>query len=339
MLGAYPDCVPSQAETLAARFVDDGWAVRLTSSARHPVSRAACVGADLLRWRHSLDVTVVNVFSGRAFAHADLATAVSRGLRGATVLHLHGGDLPAFAARRPGWVRRVLARAQAIVAPSEYLAGVFRPLGFDVSVIPNVVVIDDHPFRLREAARPDLLWLRAFEPLYRPMLALQAFALVRRRWPEATLTMAGPDGGLLADIQRAAASMGLGASVRLPGVLDPVGLRRAFDTHDVLLTTSRIDNAPLSVLEAAASGLPVVAAAVGGLPYLITDGHDGLLVADGDADALAAAVVRVVTEPTLAARLSANGRKLAERSAWPAVRPRWEALLAGLPAAGRRRRT
>ncbi len=332
----HPGGIPSQADTLGALFDGDGWPVRLTSPARRPLHRALAVGGDLLRWRGWVDVVVVNVFSGRAFAHTDLATTVSRR---AVVLHLHGGDLPRFASRHRRWVDRVMARGHAIVAPTTYLAEAARTWGFGATVVPNVVDLDRYDFRLRDAPGADapgadVLWMRAFEPLYRPMLALRAFALLKKERPEATLTMAGPDHGLQTLIRLAVRDMGLEDSVRLPGVLDHEAKRRALGAHDVMLTTSSIDNAPVSVLEAGASGLPVVAAAVGGLPYLLSDGEDALLVADGEVEALAAALERVVTEPGVSARLSANGRVLAERSGWSAVRPQWEAVLAGLP--GRR---
>jgi glycosyltransferase involved in cell wall biosynthesis len=83
---------------------------------------------------------------------------------------------------------------------------------------------------------------------------------------------------------------------------------------------------PVSVLEAGAFGLPVVATAVGGIPNLLTQDETGLLVADSDVGAMAAAVRRLLTEPALAARLSAGGRALAESCGWDAVRPQWAAL-------------
>ena len=85
---------------------------------------------------------------------------------------------------------------------------------------------------------------------------------------------------------------------------------------------------PVSVLEAGAFGLPVVATAVGGIPHLLRDGQTGLLVPDGDATAMAEAVRRLLSEPGLAAALSANGRQLAESCGWPRVRAQWESLFA-----------
>jgi glycosyltransferase involved in cell wall biosynthesis len=81
------------------------------------------------------------------------------------------------------------------------------------------------------------------------------------------------------------------------------------------------------VLEAAAFGLPVVSTDVGGIPSLLRDGEEALLVPEGDAEAMAGAVRRLLEEPGLAGRLSAAGREVAERSSWERVRPLWEELL------------
>lgn len=328
MLGERGNRLPSQAESLAALFRGDGWPVRTTSSVENPVGRAAGMAADLVRWRRSTDVVVVPVFSGRGFASADLASGLGHRLGLRVVLHLHGGDLPGFATRHPGWFGRVLVRGDLVVAPSRYLAEAFGDQA-PVRVVPNVVD-RSVPFRLRTGLGPRLLWMRAFEPLYRPLLALDVLGAVRDRLPGATLTMAGPDRGMLAQARSAADGLGLGSSVDFPGVLRGRAWEAALDSHDVLVSTARIDNTPVSILEAAAAGLAVVAMNVGGIPHLLTDGVDGLVVPDGDARAMAGAVVRLVEDPDLATRLSDNGRLLAGRSGWAEVGPQWEELLAGV---------
>ena len=95
---------------------------------------------------------------------------------------------------------------------------------------------------------------------------------------------------------------------------------------DVFINTTNIDNTPVSLLEAMACGLCVVSTNVGGLPYLIEDGVDALLVPPDDSQAMAAAVRRILTEPGLAARLSSNARKKIERFDRSVILPQWEEL-------------
>lgn len=315
------------ADGLAAR----GLAVGTASPHGAVLPRLADSVATLVRRRRAYDVAVVMVFGGRAFLLADLLSTVVRQLvRRRLVLWLHGGSLPALVERRPRRVRRVAERADLVVAPSPYLARAFAGLGPPVEIVPNLLPLPDYPFRERREISPRLLWMRTFHALYRPEMALDVLSALRRDRPEATLTLAGNDEGRLAATRRRAAELGLGEAVRFAGFLDPEAKRRELAAHDVYLHTNAVDNAPVTVVEAAAAGLPVVATAIGGIPDLLRDGDDALLVPDGDASAMAGAVRRLLDDPGLVARLVAGGRRLAARSAPEAVLPRWLELLSGL---------
>jgi glycosyltransferase involved in cell wall biosynthesis len=316
MLGSNPGWAVGQGEVLANLLARGGWEVRTASHRVNRWLRLADVATSPWRWRGEVDVLVLLVFSGPAFRLVEAASAAASRTGMPMILWLHGGNLVEFAARHPERVRRVLARGRTVVAPSKFLA---EPFG--ARVIPNVVDLEQYPYRHRETVAPRLLWMRTFHELYRPDLALE----VLERLHGATLTMAGQDKGLLGETRRRADERGL--EVRFPGFLDAEGKRREFAAHDVFLNTNRVDNAPVSVLEAAAFGLPVVSTDVGGIPSLLRDGEEALLVPEGDAEAMAGAVRRLLEEPGLAGRLSAAGREVAERSSWERVRPLWEELL------------
>jgi glycosyltransferase involved in cell wall biosynthesis len=179
------------------------------------------------------------------------------------------------------------------------------------------------------------VWVRAFHETYDPSLAVRVLALVARDHPAATLTMLGRDkkDGSLEDAQKTAKELGVLSKVKFAGAVPNEEIPRHLDQHDVFLNTTRVDNTPVSVLEAMACGLLVVSTNVGGVPHLLTDATDALLVPPGDAEAMAAAVGRVLTEPELAARLSAAARARVLEMDWARVLPRWEALLLGAEAA------
>lgn len=321
---------PGQDELLAARFADEGALVGTASTVRQPVLRAAHQVATVARWARRADLVVMSVFSGRSFAYVDVITRLCRLLDVPIVLVLRGGNLPEFAANHPDRVDSTLRRADLVVAPSAYLVRAFTERGHTVDCIPNLIAIDRYEHRHREKARPRLLWMRTFHEVYDPTLAIEVLARVRKEHPEATLTMAGADRGLLDATRERARALGVDDAVTFPGFLDDAGKRAAFAGHDLYLNTNAIDNMPVSVLEVAATGIVPVCTDVGGIPDLLTDGVDAQLVPAGDADAMAAAVVALLDDPDEMSRLSAGARALAERFTWPEVAPLWHTAITNL---------
>lgn len=312
----------SQNEILAHLFREEGNQVRAASDAGHRIAQALHHLGSLIGWR-DVDVVVVDVFSGNSFTMADYGSLLGRLWGRKVVLFLHGGNLPVYGPAHRARVERVLRRADLVLAPSDFLAEVFRSWGFDVHVVPNVLKIEDYAYAPRTQARPALMWMRTFQDDYDPLLAIEVLRRVAEVHPDATLTMGGADHGLLDATRSRAAELGVADQVSFAGFLDEAGKARAFADHDLFLNTNRVDNAPVSVLEAGACGLVSVATAVGGIPALLTDGVDGRIVPPADADAMAAAVLELLADPARFAQLSAGARELALRSSWPSVHGRW----------------
>lgn len=335
LMGRTPGKITTQGEVLGDTLLGAGWRVIFTSSLESRVLRLLDVVRTLVLERRAYDVLLVQTYSGRSFILADVASALGGWLGKGVVLHLHGGALPEFLDRHPRWGRRVMARGNLLVSPSEFLARAARQFGFESCVIPNVVDVAAYGFRRRDAVQPLLFWMRSFHDLYAPEMAVRVLARVRRVHGNATLVMAGPDKGREDAVRTLAADLGLSGAVRFAGFLDLDGKRREGSGADIFLNTNRVDNQPVSVLEACAMGLPVVATAVGGIPDLLVHEETGLLVPAGDDRAMAEAVLRLVAEPGLAGRLSSNGRRLAERSAPMEILRRWRDILSELGSRGR----
>jgi glycosyltransferase involved in cell wall biosynthesis len=317
------------AEELEQRLPSLGWSARLTSRRRGRIERVADLLWTTASRRRDYDVAHVDVFSGAAFAWAEAAALVLGAAGKPWVATLRGGALPEFAARHAGRTRRLLARARGVAAPSRYLQREMSRYRSDVRIIPNAIDVARYPYRLRARPAPRLVWLRAFHAIYRPADAPRVLARLAPEFPDARLTMIGPDtgDGSLDATRRAASELGVGDRLEIvPGVPKsevPGRLSRA----DVFLNTTGIDNVPVSVLEALACGLCVVTTSAGGLPDLVRDGETGLLAPADDPEALATAVRRVLAEPALAARLSANARRDAEAFDWANVLPMWTSFL------------
>ncbi len=326
---------PDVFETLAPGLADRGHPVVTASSAPGRYRRAADQLGLLWRRRRWLDAAFVHLYTGPTFVVNDALSGLGRRTGVPLVGYLSGGGLPALVERHPRWAGRVLGRFDLLSAPSTYLAGAVAPLGLDVEVVPNPVDLSQFELRHRDAVSPRLLWMRTFHELYRPKLAVEVLAELHRRHPDARLTMAGQDDGLLGPTRARAAELGVADAVEFAGFLDPDRRRQALADHDVFLHTNRVDNMPVSLLQAGASGLPVVGMAVGGVPHLLADGREALLAPDdadllGCRDGLVERVERLLDDPGLAAELSRAGRANAEAADLPVVLDRWEALLGGV---------
>jgi glycosyltransferase involved in cell wall biosynthesis len=318
----------SVGEGLAERLQALGFAVRLTSKQRSKALRIADMLATVWSARHWYDVVQLDVYSGAAFFWAEWVSRAVQMLGKPLVLTLHGGNLPKFARNHPQRISRLFARAKAVTAPSRYLADALREFQRDIEVIPNPLDLEAYQYRQRDNLKAKLTWLRTFHRIYNPVLAVQVLARIASRFPEARLMMIGPDkDGSLAEVQAEAKRLGFLGQITFTGGVAKSQVPPLLSTGDIFLNTTTIDNTPVSVLEAMASGLNVVSTNVGGIPYLIENEHDGLLVPSGDADAMTAAVMRLLTDAGLATRLSRNARKKSESYSWDAILPLWKTLL------------
>ena len=206
---------------------------------------------------------------GLPFSWRKSLLLIAKRLGKPVVFYLHGGNLPDFTSRHPAWAKRVLQRGSAVCSPSGYLAEFFNQIGLSVRVIPNVIDIEKYPFHLRAQVSARMLWMRTFHQVYNPEMAVSVLAELLRTHPEAYLTMAGQDSGLVSSIKQKVQAGQLGSQVRFAGFLGSAEKQRELSSHDIYLHTNRIDNMPVSVVEAAAFGLPIVATPSRGYPLFI----------------------------------------------------------------------
>ena len=316
---------------LAMRLSASGWTTLLTARRETRLGRLADMVLTIYRKREDFDLAVVDVFSGKAFFLAEAAACLLRYLRKPFILVLHGGNLPRFSARWSGRARRLLSSAKAVTTPSNYLKEKMSEFASHIECLPNPINVSDYDFRLRRSPRNELMWLRAFHEIYNPVLAVRALLELLPMRPEAHLTMAGLDkrDGSLSRTQAFIRENKLEQRVNILGPIEKKDVPTALQKADIFLNTSRIDNTPVSVLEAMANGLCVVSTNVGGMPFMLDDGKDSLLVAPDQSKDMARAVTRLIAEPVLAERISRNARVKAEKWDWAQILPRWQSLLLG----------
>lgn len=319
-------------EGLATRLTRLGWPVIATSQKQARLPRVGDMIATTWRKRNEYAVAHIDVYSGNAFLWAEATCWVLRRARKPYILTLHGGNLPVFAKRWPGRVRRLLESAEVVTTPSGFLLERMACYRSDLRLQLNPIDLNLYRFQKRRLPQPKLIWLRAFHSCYNPSLAAEVVALLAEDVPNVSLVMYGHDKGdrSLRAMRGVATALGISERILTPGGVPKSEVPDRLNMGDIFLNTTNVDNTPISVLEAMACGLCVVSTNVGGMPYLIDHEQDGLLVPPCDPPAMAAAVRRILTEPGLAGRLSEKARKKAERFDWSRIMPQWESMLSSL---------
>lgn len=272
-------------------------------------------------WRSVGSVDLVHVMANSGWAwHLFAAPAIwIAHLRGKpTIVNYRGGEAEAFLERQFAWMRPTLKRAHRVVVPSGFLRGVFAKWGVHSEIVPNIV--DLARFRPAEpdANRLHILVARNLEKIYDIPTALHAFARIRLERPAARLSVAG-SGPERAALERLSDALGLSTAVRFTGRLENERMVDLYREADLILNPSLADNMPVSLLEAMASGVPIVTTNVGGIPFLVEHERTALLVPPRDPEAMAAAALRLVGDRVLAAHLRTAGLAAAERYSWPNV--------------------
>lgn len=316
-------------EELADQLSGAGWDVITTSEKSQRIPRIADMVSTVWRCRKQYDVAQVDVYSGSAFIWAEAVCAVLRSLGKPYVLSLHGGGLPEFASTRSRRVSRLLRSAAVVTTPSNYLREGMSPYRSDLTLVPNSLDISGYAFRHRTNPQPNLIWLRSIHHIYNPVQAVQVLAAIREDYPDARLNMVGPDkgDGSRQEVEREARKLGVTSQLTITGVVPKADVPKQLAQADIFLNSANIDNTPISVIEALGCGLCVVSTDVGGIPYLLEDGHDSLLVPPRRPDEMAAAVRRVLSEPGLAGSLSENARRKTEQFDWSVTLPAWQQIL------------
>lgn len=153
-----------------------------------------------------------------------------------------------------------------------------------------------------------LILVARLDPLKDHVTAVRALARVHRMYPNVRLLLVGegPQHGV---IEKEVRRWSLEQSVRFLGLRDDV--HRLLAACDICLLTSVSEGIPLTLIEAMASSLPVVATRVGGVPEVVEDGRTGILVDHGDTEALAKQIVRLIENPALRLEMGRLGRQRA----------------------------
>lgn len=269
----------------------------------------------------------IDVFSGKAFLIAQLSAILLKVRSKRIIMTLHGGKLPEFTEANKTRVIKTFKRAYQIQTPSLYLLNYFKGFGLNIEYVPNP--IDLELFRFQEKPvvsfgdSPKLLWVRAFTSIYNPDLPVKILNIVKMEYPKATLTMIGPDKGLLPEIKNLVRTLNLEDSVIFQGSVPNSKLEEYYHSHHVFLNTTSYESFGVAVVEAAACGIPMVSTNVGEIPFLWENEKEIIIVKNQNEVELARGVLKLLNDSVLYHSMRIKARDKAETFSWNKIKPYW----------------
>lgn len=226
------------------------------------------------------------------------------------LMQLHGGGYERFyddcdpAAR--ALMRTLVERAACVIVPCEAMRTWVRGTARNAHVKMIPAPVSFEPLA-KDPCRPNLvLFLGSLQADKGIFDLLEAVAALRHDVPDVRLVCAG-DGNRIA-VARYAERLAIAEAVKFTGWVGPSGKRALFESAAVLAAPAYDAALPVSLVEAMAAGVPVIASAVGGMPEVIVDGVTGVLIAPGDSASLARHLRSLLLDRNLAARIGTAAR-------------------------------
>ena len=318
---------PTTLQQLSEILKASGFVVAIYSSKKNKVLRLLAMCFGVLKYRNA-DYLLVDTYSTTNFLYALIVSQLARFLSIPYIPILHGGNLPTRLQQHPWFSKLIFKNAYLNIAPSNYLLKEFQQKGFKTTFIPNAIAIEKYVYKERENLQPSLLWVRAFDKIYNPVMAIKVLYELKKTHSNAVLCMIGPDkDGSLKEVIEIAKQYGVLDSVEFAGMLSKeIWIDRSKE-YAIFINTTSIDNTPVSVIEAMALGLPVVSTNVGGLPYLIEDLVNGILVENNNVVQMVEAIEELLQNAEKVNKITINAREMVEEFDRILVKQQWINLL------------
>lgn len=269
----------------------------------------------LRRKAREYEVLHVHCCSGfGGFLPAMMGIRAGKRLGKRVVLTYHGGGGESFFDRHPKLIHAYLTRTDANIVLSGFIARVFEKHQLPYTIIPNIIELDESHFHQRDTIRPVFICTRTHEGLYNIPCILRAFQRVQKELPDASLFLVG-DGPQHESLVQQTKEMCL-KNVVFTGRVHNKQIYDFLSQADVMLSSPIIDNMPVSLIEAMNAGLLVISSRVGGVPYMILDGDNGLLFESNNDEELAEKMKWALNHPS-------ESVKIIKRAFWDVKKYSW----------------
>jgi len=314
---------PTSVELLAPRISKLGFEVISRSSIKNQAFRLADMLLSIIRYWNSKPVVLIDTYSTSAFWYAVACGRLCSLLGLNYIPILRGGDLPARLSKNPKIANKLFLKSFSNIAISNYMKQEFEIRNLPVRTIHNSIDISIYPFIQRSIIKPRLLWVRSFHTIYNPFMAIDVLEQISLKHPEATLCMVGPEKDhSLKECRELVRNKKL--NVTFTGKLTKEQWINLSQLYDIFINTTNVDNTPVSVMEAMALGMPVISTDAGGVPHLIDDGVNGILVPTHNSGKMVGAIEELLLDQQTVLNMSKEARKTALQWDWEIVAKQWK---------------
>ncbi len=314
-------------ETLGGFLEEEGYKIYYASSIKNKVFRMFDMILKTIKYSKKIDYVLIDVYSTQNFWYAFIISQLCRLLKLKYVSKLHGGNLPSRINKSMFCSKLIFNNSYKNIAPSAYLFDVFKEAKFkNLVYIPNTINIDNYPYKVRDISVPKLLWVRSFAAIYNPIMAIDVLRLLKSDFPKAELCMVGPDKENMISICKLYAKEH-NVEVKFTGKLEKDEWVELSKDYNIFINTTNFDNTPVSVIEAMSLGLPVVSTNVGGIPFLLENNVNAILVEINDSKSMALAIKQLILYPNFRNEMVITARSKVEKFDWNYVKNEWFQIL------------
>ncbi|MGI8952788.1 MAG: glycosyltransferase family 4 protein [Chitinophagaceae bacterium] len=320
--------IRTSSDRLAEMFHRNNISVITSSHKSRRLSRLIDNISAILKHKNDFAIALVPLFGTTpSFLWQKLMVTILKSLHKKIILIVHGGSIPQQMDINPRRFLNALKRADIIVCPSGYFFEYLKKYNLATILIENVINLNKYPFQKKSKITPKLLWMRAFEDVYNPQMAVRVAVQLAKKYPDFKMVMAGADLGMQNQIKQMAKQYSITDKIIFPGYINMKEKLQYAKDCDIYICTNKIDNAPVSLIEFMALGLPVVSVNTGGIPFLIKHGETGLLVEFDDDEAMAKQIENLLQDLRLAQKIICNAYNYSRKYDEPVILEKWKKVL------------
>jgi glycosyltransferase involved in cell wall biosynthesis len=322
-----PSGPSGQSGKLYTALKEEGYTVFKKSRFKNKILRPLDILFFIIFNHKKYDIIIMQVASYKAFIINVLTVFVGRILKKQTIALIEGGAFVEFYSKYPRFVFPILNKANILLSPSNFITNFLNDKNLKVTYLPNFIDIQKFAFIWKPNNEIKLLWVRAFNDVYKPEMAINAVHKLKTMFPEITLTMVGPDLGKLKHCKHLIKSLQLTHQITITGPISNNHLNSIYGNHTIYLNTTSYESFGVALVEAACSGIPIVTTNVGEIPYNWIHREELLMVEDNNLEDFVSRILALLKDRDLQLKLSQNARNKAEKFDWDHVKNTWYQLL------------